>query len=391
MSAHSAVIGKPVVELETAILRVLLAAPSARAGAANLLEVWEPFLDGAGAAIAVRDHDRIALIVLAKSGESTRWPAVMEPEFAWGGQPGVDSATGCLVSPLRAKGRVIGAFLLEESDRARALLRDPNYPALADATAAVLASLLARTDAAVRRQGRALCAEDQVVEGMAFQLTNPLANASTLARMLAEEIADEEQKATLAQVAAEISRAFGVIQDMLDLPHHAETRDEILDLGAFVERLVRTRAYAIRELGLTLEVESPLECLPVRIAPATLAHALLVALRFAELRARGTAARALRVRVAAHGDSDVVVAVSGAGEDELPVIAPGYFDLPFDEGLRSDGRDAPDLGLINSMLRGCGGQLQARSDATTGATLYLLLPLAAIAAPSAARHGLARG
>src|SRR5437016_2490467 len=98
-------------ELEASLLGVLLEADTAREGAACLLDILRPVLDGAAAALAVRDRDGLTLHVLAEVGEQRSWPSRLEPQVAVASQPAVDQTTGTLVVPFRASGRVVGALI----------------------------------------------------------------------------------------------------------------------------------------------------------------------------------------------------------------------------------------------------------------------------------------
>src|SRR5688572_11015830 len=110
--------------IEASVLGVLLSAETVREGAIALLEALTPALDENSAAVAVRDRDGITLHVLAEAGTPQSWPTRLEPQFAVGGEPGVDPASGAFVVPLRANGRTVGAVLLGDAPRAVRALRE---------------------------------------------------------------------------------------------------------------------------------------------------------------------------------------------------------------------------------------------------------------------------
>lgn len=365
---------------ETALLGVLLNADSARAGAAELLAVLAPILDDGSAALAVRDRDGMSLHVLAENGPHVVWPERLEPQFAVGAQPGVDSTTGVLVIPMRASGRVVGALLVADARHGAICMRDDRFSEHVDTMAAVLHALLARTDSELRIRAQALRSVDAVVEGMAHQMANPLTGASAIAQLLIEDLVDEGHRAAVRQIRQELSRAFAVLHDVLEIQRDTRAQDGVLELTAFVERILRFRGYPIREQGIALEFEPSPAYLGVRADARGLEHALQVALRFAEVCSRGTVNRHIDVRTRALGESEVAVEITDSGPGDIPDMRPAYFDLPLarsEFSPRDVPAETPDLGLVNSLLRGAGGRLDIRGSKAAGTSLALILPRAA--------------
>ncbi len=375
---HSATAAPDGAALEASLLGVLLSAETARQGATALLQVLGPTFEEMPAALAVRDRDGLTLHVLAESGDAHTWPAKLEPQFALGAQHGVDPGTGTMVVPLRANGRVVGALVLGDARRAASLLADEGTRTVMDTVAAVMNMLVTRTDAALTRRCLALRSVDAVIEGMAHQMANPLTGASAIAQLLAEELQDEGQRAAVGQVRQELTRAFGVLHDILDFQRDTRAHDGILDLNAVAERTLRFRGYAIREQGITLEFEASAGFLPVRSDSRGLEHALLVALRFAELRSHGTVNRRIAVRLVERPSAELAIEITDSGVGTIPDLSPGYFDLSFlaEPVARDAVAERPDLGFVDSILRGGGGRLEARGSKTDGTTLSLVLPRA---------------
>jgi signal transduction histidine kinase len=361
---------------EAAVLGVLLSAETVREGAIALLEAIAPTLDSNPAAIAVRDRDGITLHVLAESGALQGWPARLEPQFAVGAEPGVDPDSNVFVIPLRANGRTVGALLLGDAPRAVRSLREGELGSTLDAAAMVLHALVSRNDAELRRRALALRSIDAIIDGMAHQMANPLTGASAIAQLLIEDIQDEGQRAAVKQIRQELSRAFAVLHDILDFQRDTRAHDGLLDLTTIAERILRFRGYAIREQGISLQVDSLSGYFPVRADARGLEHALLIVLRFAELRSHGTVNRCIGVRVVEHGATEFAVEITDSGLGTIPSFTPGYFDLAFRVEHLVRSADKPDLSLADSILRGCGGRLEARGSKTDGTTLALILPRA---------------
>lgn len=366
-------------DVEVSLLGVLLDADTAREGAVALLAALTPALDDAqSVALAVRDRDGLTLQVLAELGAPHPWPATLEPQLAIGGQPGVDPATGASVVPLRANGRVVGALLFGDAVHAATLLRDGDLTSLLVTVAAVLDVLVSRTEAEVRRRAIALRSVDAIIEGMAHQIANPLTGASAIAQLLVEDLSDEGQRAAVRQIRQEITRAFTVLQDLLDFQRDTHAQDGTLDLNAITERVIRFRGYAIREQGITLELETTPGFMPVRADVRGLEHALLIALRFAELQSHGTVNRCIDVRVVERAPAEIAIEITDSGTGNIPELVPAYFDWSFrvEHLARAAAADKPDLGLVDSILRAGRGRLEVRGSKTDGTTLALVLPRA---------------
>jgi len=367
-------------DVESSLLSVLLSADSTRQGAVALLEALRPMLEDASIALAVRGRDGLTLHVLAEHGapSTQRWPDKLEPQFALGAQPGVDPGTGTLVKPLRASGRVVGALVFADALRGSELLRGCHLDGLLDTTAAVLHALGSRTDAELRRRAHGLRSVEAILEGMAHQIANPLTGASAIAQLLVEDLQDEGHRGAVQQIRQEMARAFTVLHDLLEFQRETGAHDGIMDLNAVVERLMRFRGYAIREQGISIDVELTPAFMPVRAEARGLEHALLIALRSAELRSHGTVNRSIRVRVAERGAHDLAIEITDSGPGSVPDLVSSYFDLPFhvEYAGRLSAGDNPDLGLADSILRGCGGSLQVTGSKADGTTLALVLPRA---------------
>jgi signal transduction histidine kinase len=370
--------------IECALLSVLLEAETAREGAAALLDALAPVFDDchvaseAAVALAVREREGLALHVLVERGAPHKWPAALEPRFAVSGQTGIDPATEAMVVPLRANGRVVGALMFGSAAQAGSIARDGAVAPLLETTAAVLDALIARTQAILSRRAIAVRSVETVLEGMAHQMANPLTGASAVAQLLATDLQDEGQRAAVKQISHELGRAFTVLQDMLTFHGDTGAHAGVLDLNAIAERVTRFRGYAIREQGITMRVETLTDTAPVRADARALEHALLIALRFAEMQSRGSVNRSIEVRVVESSRTEVAIEITDSGPGNVPELTTGYFDLPFNEALTARGIVAgtPDLGLLETILRGAGGRLGVRASKADGTTLSLFLPVA---------------
>lgn len=360
--------------LDASLLDALLAATSVRAGAAAVLDALAPEFGDLTMALGARDRDSLVLHVLAERGDPRTWPTMLEPQFAVGSGPGVDRQTGALIVPLRAEGRVVGALLLDDPQRGHVLLKLPAAASALDSAAAVLHALLMRLDTELQHRlaaGRSVAA---VADSMVHQIANPLTGASAMAQLLLDELESEGHRAQVRGVHDEVARALTVLGDMLEFHRDSGVLDGVLDLNMLVGRVLRFRGYPIREAGITLTY-TPLETpAPVR-ADERLEHALLLAVRWAELRSTAAMNRTMDVRLRDEG-AEAVVEVTDSGPGDVPAITPLYFDLPFAGRPATAVRDIPDLGLVDRLLRVGGGRLECRGSKFEGTTLVLRIPRA---------------
>jgi signal transduction histidine kinase len=366
-------------DLEAALFNVLLSADSLREGATGILNAIAPRLDAAAMAIAVRDRDGRTLHVLAESGELREWPLVLAPRFAAGSELGIDADTGVLVVPLRAEGRVLGALLIADGARAAArfceLIDDDELTSLA----AAMYACVERSDLQLRLRARARRSIESVLEAMAHQITNPLTGASATAQLLAADLVDDTRE-SVRQIEHELGRAFTVLRDILEFQRDTRAQDGVLDVNAVVERLLRLRAYLIREQGTLIELRPADTYLPVRADATGFEFAFLEALRFAELRSHGSVNRTISIDIRDGSRHEVSIDIRDSGLGDAPDLTSRYFDLSWRRasgGVPDVAGDEPDLGLVDSILRGCGGRLDTRSSKTDGTTLTLVLPRAA--------------
>ncbi|MGH7677558.1 MAG: sensor histidine kinase [Gemmatimonadaceae bacterium] len=370
-------------EIQAALLGVLAQAETTREAATAILAALIPALEAAGspdvdaAALAVRDRDGVTLHVLAQAGEQRPWPASIEPRFSVGALSGVEAATGAVIIPLRANGRIVGALLIIDAIFATAIQRDPVVAEVLQTAAIVLEELASRTDGVITRRAHAMRSVESVIEGLAHQLANPLTGASAMAQLLAEELEGEPQ-AAVKQIVAELARATVVLRDLSDFHRQTGAQAGILDLNTVAEGIARFRGYAIREQGISFEFEATSRPAPVRVDGRSLEHALLLALRHAELQARDSASRTISMRVVERDAGDVRLEITDSGAATVTDIASSYFDVRFRDEQAGVGAatDDHDLGLAASVVHRAGGRLEARCTRTEGTTLTFVFPRA---------------
>src|SRR5256885_14265734 len=108
--------------------------------------------------------------------------------------------------------------------------------------------------------------------------------------------------------------------------------------------------------------------LPVRADLRSLEHALLLALRYAELQSHGTVNRSIGVRVSERGTRELAVDIIDSGPGSAPDLTARYLDMPLGASPAANAGDEPDLRLAASVLRSFGGRLRCTSSKEDGTT-----------------------
>jgi C4-dicarboxylate-specific signal transduction histidine kinase len=156
-------------------------------------------------------------------------------------------------------------------------------------------------------------------------------------------------------------------------------QDGVVDLRAFVQRIIRLRGYAVREQGITLHVEIGAGGMSVRVDPRRLETAIVAAMRHAELASHAMVNRGISIVVREADDRFVAVDIMDSGVGDSPDLTPRYFDTAGDGSrTRASASEPPDLGLVASFLRAAGGRLDVKASKAAGTTLTLVLPKAIV-------------
>ncbi len=215
-------------------------------------------------------------------------------------------------------------------------------------------------------QADRLAAVGEMAAGMAHELRNPLAGIQLALANLRHELADEDARARLDLVGAELRRITDLMNGLLDQARLLPEVAVAVDLARTVAEVLALARYQV-PLGVVFEQDIP-DALYCWLPENQLRQALLnLALNAAQVMEDGGTAR-----VSAHLDAgELAISVSDAG--------PGFPEAMLRGGVRPFASTRPGgtgLGLasVRRLALDLGGTLQLDNLAPHGARVTLLLP-----------------
>jgi signal transduction histidine kinase/CheY-like chemotaxis protein len=235
---------------------------------------------------------------------------------------------------------------------------------------------------------------EQLLAMLGHELRNPLSTVSIALSVLRQRGArgegDETWRRALDTAERQVFHQAALVDDLLEASR--ATRGEIdlhlepLDLAHLVPEVVDAYRDEMRDAGVALDADLPLQALPVsgdrlRLWQAV-AHLLQNALKFSPPGGR------VRVRLRRSGEGKAEISVRDRGVGISPELLPHVFEIftQADHTLdRAKGGLGIGLAVVKGVIEHHGGEVQASSDGEPGhgAEFKLLLPLDPTAAPSA--------
>lgn len=232
------------------------------------------------------------------------------------------------------------------------------------------------------RQSEKLAALGELVAGVAHELNNPLAGISAFAQLLLEDPLDPEQAESVRLIKREADRAVAVIRDLLYFSRKGGPAQGAVDLNEIVEHTLRLRSYSLRSSGIDVRVDLD-PALPTVPGDGQRLHQVVLNLVVnAEQAMQGADTRRLVIRTERR-DVHVMMVVSDTGAGIPPEAQHRIFEPFFTTKPEGEGTG---LGLSVSygIVKAHGGEISVASDAGTGTTFRVTLPLGPVAATTAA-------
>jgi signal transduction histidine kinase len=387
-------------EAAAALARAALDAAGLGDGAAALLRVLDRLAPTAGKALRVAHPAPGApgwdergdgtpgtpgtLACLAASGTATRLLGRrFTPHAPAEPAPGEQAATVSLA----ARGRVIGDLWVATDAAGGGLSAHAAHERLAALAAPLAAAvhLLLLQDGARRRrrdelapdeelrQAEKMAALGELVAGVAHEINNPLTGISAFAELLLDEPLTPEQREGARLIKREADRAVAIVRDLLVFSRDADPAWFPVDVNAVVERVLRMRAYALREAGVAVHVELDPALPRVRGDEARLQQAVLNIVLNAEHALRDVAERRLAVRSARAAGDRVVVTVTDSGPGMAPETLARVFEPFFTTKPPGEGTGLG-LSVGYGIVQALGGEIVARSAPGAGAAFEVVLP-----------------
>ena len=224
-------------------------------------------------------------------------------------------------------------------------------------------------------QQEKLAAVGQLVSGVAHELNNPLASVMAFSQLMLSNPVPfpPDQRRALETIDQEARRAAKIVSNLLTFARQHTPERGPADLNRVVEDAIELRRYALRSIGVEVELElDPL--LPLTWAdPFQLQQVVLNLLANAE-HALATRPLPRRVTVVTERSGDQL---SLRVTDNGPGIAPEHLPRVFNPFFTTKGvGEGTGLGLSISdgIIREHGGRIRAHSHPGAGATFVIELP-----------------
>jgi PAS domain S-box-containing protein len=224
-----------------------------------------------------------------------------------------------------------------------------------------------------------------LASGFSHELNTPLATVLTCVEGIAREVTRQPDWQRVGESAIiardQILRCRGITQHFLRMSRGRPAAGDIVDVHAAAAAVMRLIQPTARELGITIDMDSPgADRLRVRANEADLHHALMNVLLNA-VQAQAHAAGGGAVALTLRGGEAVHVQVSDRG----PGIPAGHQKRIFEPffSLREGGTG---LGLFLALtfVRQWGGEITLESTPGAGATFDIVLPALALDQPAVA-------
>jgi len=215
------------------------------------------------------------------------------------------------------------------------------------------------------------------VANVSHELRTPMASIRAMAETIEDdlEISDEERKAYLDKIIAEVDRLTLLSEDLLTLAS-AETRPaepSEIDLAEIARYAVQQMQGQADAKGLSLEIDAP----TTQPALGDKPQVIQVAMNLLQNAIRYTNVGGARVRVYEQAH-DAVLEVSdtgiGIGKEHVPRIFERFYRV---DAARSRATGGTGLGLaiVRHITEGLGGRVEVESELGRGSTFRVRLPL----------------
>jgi PAS domain S-box-containing protein len=226
------------------------------------------------------------------------------------------------------------------------------------------------------REAERLAAVGEIASMVVHEVANPLGSVITLTQVLLQTpgALSEDARADLVLVEQEATRAATTLHDMLSLARRDPIAREGVDMNAVAEKVLATRAAALRNGAITVDREFT-PALPSVLGHRHQLEAVLLNLIInAEHAMRPQHAGRLTIRTAREADR-VCVEVTDSGLGIPEDVMPRIFEMFY--STKTDG-EGTGLGLAvtRQIVRDTGGDVVATNAPDAGARFTILLPIA---------------
>ncbi len=225
-------------------------------------------------------------------------------------------------------------------------------------------------------QAEKLAALGQTISGVAHELNNPLATILTWAERLSQRPVDDQTRRGLETILSESERAAKIVRNLLTFARKRHTTRAMVDVNQVVRETLALRSYEQRLSNITI-VEALASGLPLVFAdPHQFQQVLLNLIINAEqamLGAHGRGTLILRTWQQVD-DNAVMLEVNDDGPGVPEDVQPRIFD-PFFTTKEVGKGTGLGLTVAYAIIQEHGGRITVTSEAGTGASFFVALPV----------------
>ncbi len=239
-------------------------------------------------------------------------------------------------------------------------------------------------------QAEKLAALGQTISGVAHELNNPLATILTWAERLSQRPVDDQTRRGLETILGESERAAKIVRNLLTFARKRHTTRAMVDVNNVVRETLALRSYEQRLNNITT-VEALAAGLPLVFAdPHQFQQVLLNLVINAEQAMLGSHGRGTLVLRTwqDHDANAVMLEVNDDGPGVPEDVQPRIFD-PFFTTKEVGKGTGLGLTVAYAIIQEHGGRITVTSDAGTGASFLIALPVGDVPVkPAAAKEAI---
>jgi len=225
-------------------------------------------------------------------------------------------------------------------------------------------------------QAEKLAALGQTISGVAHELNNPLATILTWAERLSQRPVDDQTRRGLETILSESERAAKIVRNLLTFARKRHTTRAMVDVNQVVRETLALRSYEQRLSNITI-VEALAAGLPLVFAdPHQFQQVLLNLIINAEQAMLGSHGRGTLILRSWQqvDDNTVVLEVNDDGPGVPEDVQPRIFD-PFFTTKEVGKGTGLGLTVAYAIIQEHGGRITVKSQAETGASFFVALPV----------------
>jgi two-component system NtrC family sensor kinase len=222
-----------------------------------------------------------------------------------------------------------------------------------------------------------LAALGQLVAGVAHELNNPLTGIMGYSDLLAVEVRDEKAAKRVEKLGNEARRMKRIVDGLLRFGRQNTARGRLSVVSAALRDVLDLREYDLRKRSIRVEVQVEASLPPVKIAEDELKQILLNILNNSIDAVWESSQKEIAIRAAVRSECVVIeFQDSGPGfADKARAFDPFYTTKPVGKGTGLG------LSICYGIVQECGGEITLSNKTPNGASVLVVVPVAAAESP----------